>query len=173
MMTKCLPPLPSVERLQQLLFDAARMGRTDMIAALVQAGGDTAEFNEDGYTPLILASYHGHLDTTAALVAAGAAVDGADLGRGNTALMGCAFKGYAEIAAFLIEAGAEVDQRNLAGQTALMLAAMFARDEIADLLLHAGADTGLIDIAGNTAPGVAAAQQNHTLSDRLIAHGRA
>ncbi|MDB5714767.1 MAG: ankyrin repeat protein [Sphingomonadales bacterium] len=169
MRTDSPPPLPSAERLQQLLFDAAKIGRTDMIAALVQAGGDIAGHNEDGYTPLILASYNGHLDTTTAFLEAGAAVDGADLSRGNTALMGCAFKGYAEIAAALINAGADVNRRNLAGQTALMLAAMFARDDIVDLLLAAGADANLRDIAGNIAASVAAAQQNHALSNRLIA----
>jgi ankyrin repeat protein len=164
-----LPPLPSRERIQELLFEAARMGREDMIAALLQAGADIEGYNPQGHTPLILASYHGHATTTATLITAGASVDSVDRDRGNTPLMGCAFKGYPEIAAMLLANGADVNQRNSADQTAIMLAAMFARDDIVDLLLDAGADPRLVDAAGNTAASVAAAQNNLQMADRLAA----
>ena len=98
---------------------------------------------------------------------AGASVDAADLGRGNTALMGCAFKGYRDIAAMLIDAGADVNRLNTADQTALMLAAMLARDNIVDVLLDAGADPSLVDVAGNSAASVAAAQNNSAMANRL------
>lgn len=162
-----LPPLPSAERIQELLFEAARTGRDDMIAALLQAGADIEGYNTQGHTPLILASYNGHSETARTLITAGASVATPDNGRGNTALMGCAFKGYCEIAAILVDAGADVNQRNFAEQTAIMLAAMFARDTIIDLLLGAGADPGLIDAAGNTAASVAIAQNNFALARRL------
>ena len=35
-----LPPLPPMERLVELMFDAARTGRDEMIPALLQAGVD-------------------------------------------------------------------------------------------------------------------------------------
>lgn len=54
------PPLPSPQRLQELLFDAARLGRCDVIPALLQAGARTDAFDPAGHTPLILACYHGH-----------------------------------------------------------------------------------------------------------------
>ncbi|AYJ87443.1 ankyrin repeat domain-containing protein [Sphingomonas paeninsulae] len=162
-----LPPLPSGERIQELLFEAARRGRDDMIDALVQAGGDIEGFNSQGHTPLILASYNGNASTTAILIDKGASVDTPDLGRGNTALMGCVFKGYDEIAALLINAGADVNKRNAADQTAIMLAAMFARDAIVDLLLGAGANPALVDAVGNSAASVAAAQNNFIMANRL------
>jgi ankyrin repeat protein len=164
---KAPTPLPSPERIQELLFDATRLGREDMIEALLQAGAAIDAYNREGHTPLILASYHGHLGATAALITAGATIDAADQGRGNTALMGCAFKGYRHIAAVLIDAGADVNKLNSADQTALMLAAMFARDDIVDLLLDAGADPSLTDMAGNTAASVAAAQNNSAMAARL------
>jgi ankyrin repeat protein len=153
-------PLPPPERLQELLFDAARLGRADMILPLCQAGVELEAHDPRGYTALILASYNGSLETTKALLEAGATVDAPDTGRGNTALMGVAFKGFGEIVACLLDAGAEVDRRNLAGQTALMMAALFGHGAIVEELIAAGADPALVDVAGNSARSVAAAQSN-------------
>ncbi|MGF7147348.1 hypothetical protein FHS96_000957 [Sphingomonas zeicaulis] len=155
-----LPPLPSPERLQELLFDAARLGRADMIAPLHRAGVDLEAKDQRGYTALILASYNGSIDTTRMLIDAGALPDTPDENRGNTALMGVAFRGNREIARLLLEAGATVDARNRAGQTALMTAALFGHGGIVEDLLGQGASPLLVDAAGNSARSVAAAQGN-------------
>ena len=162
-----LPPLPSIERLQELWFDAARSGRDDMIPALLQAGVDIEVRDRRGYTGLVLASYNDRLSTTALLLANGAAVDGTGETRGNSALMGVAFKGYAEIAKLLVEAGADVDYRNDVGQTALMMAVLFGQTVIVDLLVGAGADLAARDAAGNTARTLASAQGNVAMTDHL------
>jgi ankyrin repeat protein len=156
-------PLPPPERLQELLFDAARLGRADMVLALGQAGIDLEAHDPGGYTALILASYHGSLQTTQALLEAGAAVDAPDLTRGNTALMGVAFKGFGEIARCLLAAGADLDRRNRAGQTALMMAALFGHGAIVEELIASGASPDLVDIAGNSARSVAATQRNDAM----------
>ena len=153
-------PLPSAERIQELLFDAATIGRDDVIPALLQAGADPATQDPRGYTALILASYNGRAAATRILLDHGAAVDAPDRARGNTALHGVAFKGYDEIAEMLIAAGANVDARNAAGQTALMMAALFGRAAIFEMLIAAGADPDAVDAAGNDARSVAAAQGN-------------
>jgi len=62
-------PLPSPERIQELLFDAARLGRIDVIPALIQAGADVAALDTAGYSPLILSCYHGHADAAHLLMA--------------------------------------------------------------------------------------------------------
>lgn len=157
-------PLPSPERLQELLFDAARLGRADMIPALVSAGIDLEAHDPKGYTALILASYHGSLETTEALLQAGAQVDAPDLGRGNTALMGVAFKGFGAIARLLLAAGAEANRRNRAGQTALMMAAMFSHAGIVEDLITAGADIDCTDAAGNSAKSLACTQNNAAIT---------
>jgi ankyrin repeat protein len=153
-----LPPLPSRARLTELMIDAARMGRDDVIPALLHAGVDIDCRDAKGYTPLILASYNGHESTTRLLLAAGAAVDIGDGARGNSALMGVAFKGYDRIARILIDAGADVNARNGSGQTALMMASLFARTDIVEMLLSAGADRSMSDDAGNSAASLAAGQ---------------
>ena len=167
-----MPPLPSPERLQQLFFDAARMGRDDVIPALLQAGVDIGARDPRGYTALILASYNGQATTTDLLLAAGAEVDAADAARGNTALHGVAFKGHAGIAQALIDAGAAVDLPNLAGQTALMMAALFDQVAIVDMLLGAGADRAATDAAGNSASSVAQAQGNAAMAARVSGASR-
>lgn len=166
------PPLPPPERIQELLFDAARLGRTDMVPALIQAGADIAARDESGYSALILACYHGHEDTAAMLLELGAPVDQPDAARGNTALMGAAFKGLGGIAERLLEAGAEPDVVNHAGQTALMFAALFGRAALVDELITRGADPHLIDAAGNSAVSVARSQANDVMVARLTARQR-
>ncbi|MDO6415951.1 ankyrin repeat domain-containing protein [Sphingomonas sp. BIUV-7] len=159
-----LPPLPSPERLQELLFDAARMGRDDVIPALLRAGADIEGLDARNHSPLILASYNGQESTTALLLAEGARPDSET---GNSALMGVAFKGYAAIARTLIAGGANVDYRNGAGQNAMMMAVLFNRTEILDLLIAAGADPHGRDAAGNTLASLAEAQGNDALAARF------
>jgi ankyrin repeat protein len=165
-------PLPPPERIQALLFDAARLGRTDVIPALVQAGADVAALDPGGYTPLILSCYHGHEAATALLLELGAAIDQPDGVRGNTALMGAAFKGLPRIAECLLNAGAKPDAVNKAGQTALMFAALFSRGAIVDQLIASGADPHRPDAAGNSAVSVATAQCNELMVARLTARER-
>ncbi|WP_294392219.1 ankyrin repeat domain-containing protein [uncultured Sphingomonas sp.] len=150
-----------------MLHEAARIGRDDMISALLQAGAGLEVRDAKGYTPLILASYNGHAAATASLLDHGADPAGVDEARGNTALMGVAFKGYGDMARALLAAGADPNQRNRAGQTALMNAVMFGHTTIVEMLLAAGADTQVADVAGNSAASIAAAQGSVAMADRI------
>ena len=164
--------LPSKEHVQDMLFDAASMGRTDMIAPLLAAGADVNAHDLRGFTPLILAAYDGHLDTVNALLDRKADACKPDANQGNTAQMGVAFKGYDEIAARLLKAGCDVDARNHQGQTALMMAAMFNRRAQVDMLLAAGAQANIADAAGHTAVSVAHDQGNEAIAGHIEAKGR-
>lgn len=159
--------LPSPERRQELLFEAARLGRTDLIDALVKTGADVNARDARGFTPLILAAYNDHLDTVNALIEAKADPCLPDRDQGNTAQMGVAFKGNDPIAARLLKAGCDVNARNKAGQTALMMAALFGRARQIDMLKAAGADVAVIDQAGNSAASVAAGQGNAAVVKQL------
>lgn len=161
------PPSPSPERRQELLFDAARIGRVDMIEPLITAGTNVDAYDQRGFTPLILAAYSGHASAVEALIAAGADPCRPDAAQGNTAQMGVAFKGDDAIAERLLKAGCDVNFRNKAGQTALMMAALFSRTRQVELLLAAGADPAIADAGGRTASALAAAQGNEVLAARL------
>jgi ankyrin repeat protein len=159
--------LPSPERIQELLFAAARMGRIDVIPELVRAGADLEGHDSRGYNALILASYNGQEEATRLLLSLGALPDGADGERGNTALMGISFKGYDSIARILVDAGANVNARNFNGQTALMTAVLFNQIAIIDMLLEAGADVATADMQGNTVVTLARSQGNALLLQRF------
>ncbi|MEJ5976697.1 ankyrin repeat domain-containing protein [Novosphingobium sp. PS1R-30] len=150
-----------------MLFDAARLGRIDVLPALIQAGADVAALDPAGYSPLILSCYHGHVDAAHLFLAHGAPVDQQDGARGNTALMGAAFKGLGDIVELLLANGAQPDAANHAGQTALMFAALFGRAAIVDRLLARGADPHRPDAAGNSALSVAQSQANDLMAARL------
>ncbi|WP_019832920.1 ankyrin repeat domain-containing protein [Sphingomonas sp. PR090111-T3T-6A] len=166
-MTDIETQMPSPERLQELLFAAARMGRDDIIPDLLRAGADIEGRDARGYTALILASYKGQESTTGLLLSLGAHVDAGDSERGNTALMGISFKGYPAIARVLLAGGADVNARNAVGQTALMTAVLFNQAEIIDLLVEAGADPAVADLNGNTVVTLARMQGHHHLAARF------
>lgn len=160
-------PRLSPARSQDLLFDAARLGRTDLVGALVSKGADVNARDSRGFTPLILAAYNDRLDTVEALIALKADPCLPDRDQGNTAQMGVAFKGFDPIAARLLKAGCDVNARNRAGQTALMMAALFGRAAQVEMLVAAGADAALTDAGGRSASSVAAAQGNDALAEKL------
>lgn len=161
------PALPPPERRQELLFEAARLGRTEIVTTLLPLGVDVNGRDARGFTPLILAAYGGHAATVEALLAAKADPCLPDTAQGNTAQMGVAFKGNDAIAARLLKTKCPVDARNKAGQTALMMAALFGRTAQVDMLIAAGADPGAIDMTGRSAASVAAAQGNAAVVERL------
>ncbi|EIZ80900.1 ankyrin repeat family protein [Novosphingobium sp. Rr 2-17] len=161
-----LPPLPSPERVQELLFDAARLGRDDMVPILLEAGADIEATDAKGHTALVLASYNGFETTSALLLEHGANPNGTTTS--GSPLMGVAFKGHLAIAQRLLAAGADPNLRNRAGQTAIMMSALFDRRAIIELLLDAGADLNAADAAGNNAADLARVQGNADLAQWLM-----
>lgn len=159
--------LPPPERRQELLFDAAKLGRVDLIPLLVRNGADVNAYDTRGFTPLILAAYNGQADAVEALLEAGADPCKPDLNQGNTAQMGVAFKGDDTIAARLLLENCDVNARNKAGQTALMMASLFGRKAQIDMLLSKGADKTLTDQEGRSAASVAAAQGHTPVVQKL------
>ena len=105
----------------------------------LRAPGDTLRLEEyvargvpvdltdaSGNTLLMLAAYHGHADTVAALLRKGADVDRLN-DSGQSPLAGAIFKGEDAVAAALIDAGADLD----AGRpTARATAQMFGRTDL-------------------------------------------
>ncbi len=125
--------------LQLLALDEARAGETAALEAMVNAGLPVNLADTGRNTLLMLACYHGHLETARMLLARGADVDRRN-SRNQTPLGGVAFKGFPEIARLLLEHGASVEADNGNGMTPLMFAEMFGRTEVAEVLRAAGAN---------------------------------
>nr|WP_030504032.1 ankyrin repeat domain-containing protein [Micromonospora purpureochromogenes] len=90
------------------MFDLARAGATEELAANVDAGLPVNLTNAKGDTLLILAAYHAHPDTVTALLARGA--DPARVNdRGQTALAAAVFRRQEAAVRALLDAGADPD----------------------------------------------------------------
>ncbi|MEU9074471.1 ankyrin repeat domain-containing protein [Kitasatospora sp. NPDC004745] len=108
------------------LFDAARAGETDTLAAYVDAGAPADLTNDRGDTLLMLAAYHGHAATVEALLQRGADPNLAN-DRGQTPLAGAVFKGAEDVLTVLLAGGADP----AAGTpNALDTARMFGKDDL-------------------------------------------
>src|SRR5919206_693940 len=116
------------------MFDLARDGHSEELAAYVDAGLPVNLTNDKGDTLLILAAYHGHPDTVAALLARGADAGRAN-DRGQTPLAAAVFRQSADTVRRLLAAGADPDA---GGPTARETAAFFDLPAMSALLDRAG-----------------------------------
>ena len=122
-------PTGSEERLVELahqLFDLARDGDAERLAAYVDAGCPVDLTDASGNTLLMLAAYHGHAGAVVALADRGADVDRVN-DRGQSPLAGAVFKGEGEVVTALVSAGADPDAGT---PTARETAAMFGRSDL-------------------------------------------
>ncbi|MER6106038.1 ankyrin repeat domain-containing protein [Streptomyces sp. NPDC001832] len=122
-------PDPEVVELATKVFDLARRGETDTLAAYVDAGVPANLTNDRGDSLLMLAAYHGHAAAVTALVGRGADPDRAN-DRGQTPLAGAVFKGEGAVIEALLAAGADP----AAGTpSALDTARMFGKADLLEL----------------------------------------
>ncbi|MDE2874096.1 MAG: ankyrin repeat domain-containing protein [Gemmatimonadota bacterium] len=151
----------------------ARVATADATAACLAAGADVGARDEDEYTPLLLATYHGGGGTGGGSASEMTAVvtvlleAGADVNaRGNvqnTALHHAAGGKYVQrardrydhvetpdVVAALLAAGADVNARDLNGNRPLHHAASAEGVETVTMLIQAGADIRARDSEGNT-----------------------
>ena len=121
---------PGVIELAGRVFDLARGGAAEELAAYLDAGVPANLTNDKGDTLLVLAAYHGHPETVALLLAHGA--DHSRINdRGQSPLAAAVFKQSAETVRHLVAAGADPD----AGQpSARATAAFFDLPEMIALL---------------------------------------
>ncbi|WP_327188500.1 ankyrin repeat domain-containing protein [Streptomyces xinghaiensis] len=115
------------------IFDLARAGDAERLAAYLDAGVPANLTNDKGDTLVMLAAYHGHTSAVEALLARGADPDRAN-DRGQTPLAGAVFKGEDGVVRALLAGGADP---SLGTPSAVDTARMFAKTE---LLKMFGAD---------------------------------
>ncbi|MGY5035466.1 ankyrin repeat domain-containing protein [Streptomyces sp. 900116325] len=122
-------PDPEVVELATKVFDLARRGETETLAAYVDAGVPANLTNDRGDSLVMLAAYHGHAEAVTALVGRGADPDRAN-DRGQTPLAGAVFKGEDAVIEALLGAGADP----AAGTpSALDTARMFGKADLLEL----------------------------------------
>ncbi len=151
---------------------AARHGRADMIAFLLEVGFRTdavGGFQKE--TPLLLAILSGNQEAVVHLLEGGAAVNCANE-RGWMPLHGAAYVGNVVMVAALIELGADLDALNEDGQTPLHLAARAGRMRVVTFLLGVpGMNLVVRDSNGNSALHYAAIRGHGGMVRMLIEAG--
>ncbi|MFF9429457.1 ankyrin repeat domain-containing protein [Streptomyces sp. NPDC014746] len=122
-------PDPEVIELASKVFDLARTGDADALAAYVDAGVPANLTNDRGDTLVMLAAYHGHAAAVTALLARGAEADRPN-DRGQTPLAGAVFKGEDAVVHALLAGGANPEAGT---PSALDTARMFGKTELLEL----------------------------------------
>jgi ankyrin repeat protein len=131
-------------------FDIARKGTVDQAKEILKTNPKAFNnLNDDGYSPLVLASYRGNNEVAKFLIEIGSDINGNS--KMGTPLMAAIFKGNNEIAKLLIEKKAIIHTEDANGTTALIYATNFKNYEIVHLLILAGADYTKKDSRGSSA----------------------
>ncbi|KAF1816057.1 ankyrin [Eremomyces bilateralis CBS 781.70] len=114
-------------------FDFARAGDTSVLKSYIAAGIPPNFTNQAGDTFLMLASYHGHADTTKMLLDAGAGPNSLN-DRGQSSLAGSVFKGHVDAVKVLVEGGADMEGGR---PNAWECAEMFKRGDLLEVMRNA------------------------------------
>ncbi|MFJ9805803.1 ankyrin repeat domain-containing protein [Streptomyces wuyuanensis] len=122
-------PDPEVVELASRIFDLARQGDAEALAAYVDAGVPANLTNDTGDSLVMLAAYHGHAGAVTALLARGADADRAN-DRGQTPLAGAVFKGEDEVIRALLDGGADPEAGT---PSAVDTARMFGKANLLEL----------------------------------------
>ncbi|UQA93853.1 ankyrin repeat domain-containing protein [Streptomyces halobius] len=117
---------PEVLQLAAKVFDLARHGDTDTVAAYVDAGVPANLTNDKGDSLVMLAAYHGHGSTVEALLQRGGDPDRTN-DRGQSPLAGAVFKGEDEVVKVLLAHGADPSKGT---PSAIETARMFQKTEL-------------------------------------------
>jgi ankyrin repeat protein len=132
-----------LERLAALsIFEAAATGKMiHLISNLARAPELVNAYAEDGFQPLGLAAYFGHVEAVEYLIKAGAEINSPSKNSlGVTPLQSAVAGCHYEITSLLLEAGADPNVREGSGHTPLHVAAQCGDVRIIRLLIFGGAN---------------------------------
>ena len=124
---------------QNNIFDLARTGSLDEVINVYENNPDVINYtNKEGYSPLILACYHGNDEVAKFLINKVEDINGSsDFG---TPLMAAVVKGNRILVKLLLDKKADTNIADINGTTALHYAVLFKNSEIIKLLMKSNAN---------------------------------
>ncbi|XP_066580137.1 histone-lysine N-methyltransferase EHMT2 isoform X2 [Amia ocellicauda] len=132
------------------LHHAAKLGSLDIVSLLLGTGQvDINAQDSGGWTPVIWAAEHRHIEVIKALLARGADVSLKDKEM-NVCLHWASFAGSADIAELLLSAGCDLHALNLHGDTPLHIAAREGYLDCITLFLSRGGDVEVCNREGDS-----------------------
>jgi len=151
------------------IFAAAAVGHLDALDTAIAADRSTINaFAYDGWTPLHLSAFFGHIRATERLLAAGA--DLAAISRKalrNTPLHAAVAGGRVDVSLLFIERGASLTIGDAGGHTPLHIAAEGGYVPIVKALLERGADPHAVDAEDQTPLSRATARRHAAVIDLI------
>jgi serine/threonine-protein phosphatase 6 regulatory ankyrin repeat subunit B len=111
------------------LHFSASTGNENVVKLFIKLGAEVDKENEYGWTPLMLASYNGHLNVAQFLIGLKTVQINKANALGLNALKCAIYKGHTQIMNLLIDRGADVNQ-SLGHLTALMIACRMKNHEV-------------------------------------------
>lgn len=161
-----------LERVQEdelNVYEASALGRPARLKTILgQSRLKVNQPNAEGFTPLGLAAFFGHVDAVKVLLDHGATVDLKDRSRfGNTALDAAVAANRADVVRILLDTGANPNVRDSEDYTPLHKAAQHGNAEVVRLLLEHGADAAAVRKGGET-PLAEAEAKGHADVARLL-----
>ncbi len=115
------------------IFEAAKIGDTDIIRELIASHENVNQQDDNGRTPLHWSALNGHLAVVQTLIMANANVNQQDK-YGWTPLHWSALNGHLAVSKILIKCGANVNQKDNDGLTALDWAVKRDHPDIVDVI---------------------------------------
>ncbi|XP_056597168.1 histone-lysine N-methyltransferase EHMT2 isoform X1 [Triplophysa dalaica] len=132
------------------LHHAAKLGNLEVVTLLLSTGQvDINAQDSGGWTPVIWAAEHKHMDVIRALLNRGADVTLRDKEM-NVCLHWASFAGSVEITEMVLNAGCPLSSVNLHGDTPLHIAAREGFIDCVTLFLSRGADIDIVNKEGDT-----------------------
>ncbi|KAJ7999937.1 hypothetical protein DPEC_G00199580 [Dallia pectoralis] len=132
------------------LHHASKLGSLEIVTLLLETGQvDINAQDSGGWTPIIWAAEHKHIQVIRALLNRGADVTLKDKEM-NVCLHWASFAGCAEIAEMVLNAGCPLSSVNMHGDTPLHIAAREGFFECVTLFLSRGADIDIMNREGDT-----------------------
>ena len=146
--------------MEEALVREAGFGDTSTVALLLSLGV-RVDTRDQGFTPLLAATQHGHTEVCKLLLQAGSDLNEREPQTLSTALHFAALTGHQSIIQLLLSHKADVNSRDRIGFTPLHCASQEGHLASVETLLKAGADPLLPDSDGAFPMHLAASQNHH------------
>ncbi len=154
-------------------YEAAATGNARRLKTILgQSRARVNDANAEGFTPLGLAAFFGHVEAVKVLLEHGAEVNRKPPSRfQNTALDAAVAGDRGDVVRVLLAAGGDPNVRSEANYTTLHKAAAHGNLEIVRLLLDRGADVNAVRDGGNTPADDAHAKGHEAIVELLRTQG--